>query len=104
MPDQVPFSIFEFAERSGLAFKLLYAVLAKYTEAGSVRFLDAFWFHGLAYSHERDGMRIAANTRRGAGDMLPNSRNILSNGHAKIIGGRRTKTSPRMNTDRTDLK
>src|ERR1041385_1928228 len=54
MADQAPLGVFEFAERSRFAFKLLHSVLAKNAQSGGVGFCDPPRFHGLADGHERN--------------------------------------------------
>src|SRR5882724_12604868 len=103
MADQVPLGLFESAKCGELSFELLHTVLAENAQARGVRFLDPLRFHSLADGHQRNGVSGTADARSGPGDALTNLGDILSDGHAKIIGGEE-KTLPRMNTDHADFQ
>ena len=77
----MPLSIFEFAERSKLAFEFLHAVLAKHAQPRRVGFLDPLRIHGFAHGHQRDRIRIAAHPCSGPGDALANGIDIVGNRH-----------------------
>src|SRR5438128_2203522 len=96
--DQAPLSVSEFTERRVFFSELLHPVFTEHADAGTIGLLDLLRFHGLADSHQRDGVRAATDSGGGARNALADLSNIVSDGHARIIGGRRTKTSPRMNT------
>src|ERR1700731_3217920 len=102
MADQVPFGVSQITECFRFALELLNAVFAEDAQTRRVSLPDPLRFYGFTDRHERDGIGAAAVTRRSLGNALANLGNILSDGHAEIIGVRRPKTSPRMNTDTTN--
>src|SRR6476661_535486 len=85
MTDQAPLGVFEFAEHGILAFELLDPILAERAQSRGIGLADALRLNRLAHGHQHDGMRIAPNTRRDAGDALADSANVVRYRHGLSV-------------------